>query len=85
MGARADTLVFAKTVRSLLISSSFYQHHFSRRSGRPVVSYRFHDPRHTSVALGHAEDAYADAIQSRMGHPSNHITLDRYGHLFPGA
>ena len=44
---------------------------------------RFHDLRHTSVALAIAEGAHPKAIQTRMGHSSINVTLDRYGHLFP--
>jgi integrase len=45
------------------------------------VSCRFHDLRHTSVAI--ADGAHPKAIQVRMGHSSITVTLDRYGHLFP--
>jgi integrase len=44
---------------------------------------RFHDLRHTSVALAIAEGAHSKTIQARMGHSSITVTLDRYGHLFP--
>ena len=45
---------------------------------------RWHDLRHTSVALAIANGAHPKAIQERMGHSSITITFDRYGHLFPG-
>ena len=44
---------------------------------------RWHDLRHTSVALAMANGAHPKAIQERMGHSSITITFDRYGHLFP--
>lgn len=44
---------------------------------------RFHDLRHTSVALAIASGAHPKAIQVRMGHSTITVTLDRYGHLFP--
>lgn len=44
---------------------------------------RCHDLRHTAVALAISEGAHPKAIQSRMGHSSINVTLDRYGHLFP--
>jgi integrase len=44
---------------------------------------RFHELRHTAVALAIANGAHAKAIQARMGHSSVTITLDRYGHLLP--
>jgi integrase len=78
-----DAAVFANTVGSPLISSSFWQHHFSKALRAAEVSCRFHDLRHTSVALAIAEGAHPKAIQTRMGHSSIAVTLDRYGHLFP--
>ena len=47
-------------------------------------SLRFHDLRHTAVALAIAQGAHPKALQERMGHSSVQVTLDRYGHLFPG-
>jgi integrase len=44
---------------------------------------RWHDLRHTAVALAIANGAHPKAIQERMGHSSITVTLDRYGHLFP--
>jgi hypothetical protein len=44
---------------------------------------RFHDLRHTAVALAIAQGAHPKAIQARMGHSSVQVTVDRYGHLFP--
>jgi integrase len=52
-----------------------------RRAG--IEGMRFHDLRHTAVALAIAQGAHPKAIQERMGHSSITVTLDRYGHLFP--
>ena len=38
---------------------------------------------HTSVALAIAEGAHPKAIQTRTGHSTINVTLDRYGHLLP--
>ncbi|MBV8980398.1 MAG: site-specific integrase [Acidimicrobiia bacterium] len=63
---------------------------FRRRPWLPAVrdaaleGLRFHDLRHTAVALAIAQGAHPKAIQERMGHSSIQVTLDRYGHLFPG-
>lgn len=46
---------------------------------------RFHDLRHTCVALLIAADVPAKAIQAHLGHSSFAITMDRYGHLYPNA
>ena len=55
----------------------------SSRLNLAGVSCRFHDLRHTSVALAIAAGAHPKAIQARMGHASINVTLDRYGHLLP--
>jgi len=59
------------------------EHHFKPAQDKAGVSCRFHDLRHTSVALAIAAGAHPKAIQTRMGHSSINVTLDRYGHLFP--
>jgi integrase len=45
----------------------------------------FHECRHTFASLMIAAGVNAKALQTFMGHASITITLDRYGHLFPGA
>jgi integrase len=81
--AGADALVFANAAGRPLSASSFLTHHFGKAQTAASVSCRFHDLRHTSVALAIAAGAHPKAIQSRMGHSSINVTLDRYGHLFP--
>ncbi len=44
---------------------------------------RFHDLRHTHVALLIAQGMPVKAIQQRVGHASAAMTLNRYGHLLP--
>jgi integrase len=46
---------------------------------------RWHDLRHTAVALAISAGAHPKHVQERMGHSSITVTLDRYGHLMPGA
>ncbi len=45
---------------------------------------RFHDLRHTHVALLIAQGEHPKVIQQRLGHASIRTTLDTYGHLFEG-
>lgn len=78
-----DGLVFPNGAGRPIISSSFWNNHFTPALGRAGVSCRVHDLRHTSVALAIAGGAHPKAIQTRMGHSSINVTLDRYGHLFP--
>jgi hypothetical protein len=44
---------------------------------------RFHDLRHTCVALLISQGAHPKAVQEHVGHSSITVTYDRYGHLFP--
>ncbi|MDP9442657.1 MAG: tyrosine-type recombinase/integrase, partial [Actinomycetota bacterium] len=78
-----DGLVFPNGAGKPVASSSFWNQHFRRALERAGIRCRFHDLRHTSVALAIAEGAHPKAIQARMGHSSINVTLDRYGHLFP--
>ena len=63
---------------------------FARRVWRPATTaleldgLRFHDLRHTAVALAISQGAHPKALQERMGHSSVTVTLDRYGHLYEG-
>lgn len=78
-----DGLVFPNGAGNPIIQSSFHTHFWKPAKAEAGVECRFHDLRHTSVALAIAEGAHPKAIQSRMGHATISITLDRYGHLFP--
>jgi integrase len=55
--------------------------------GLPVAehdgSLRFHDLRHTCVALLIGQGAHAKEIAERLGHSTVRLSLDRYGHLLP--
>lgn len=79
----ADGLVFPNGAGNPIASSSFWNQHFAPALRRSGFACRFHDLRHTSVAMAIAEGAHPKAIQARMGHSSINVTLDRYGHLFP--
>ena len=82
-GSGRDGLVFPNTAGNPLAESSFYVHHFKKAQEACGLRLRFHDLRHTSVALAIAGGAHPKAIQARMGHSSIAVTLDRYGHLLP--
>lgn len=79
-----DGLVFPNKAGNPIIGPSFSGNVFKpavERAG--LAPLRFHDLRHTAVALAIAEGAHPKAIQVRMGHASVKVTLDLYGHLFP--
>jgi integrase len=45
---------------------------------------RVHDLRHTAVSPAIKAQAHPKEIQARAGHSSIVVTMDVYGHLFPG-
>ena len=45
---------------------------------------RIHDLRHTHAAWLIADGVHPKAIQTRLGHGSIAVTMDRYGHLMDG-
>ncbi len=49
--------------------------------GEPM---RFHDLRHTRVAMLISQGEHPKVIQTRLRYSSINVTLDRYGHLFEG-
>jgi integrase len=80
-----DELVFTSQEGAPLRQHHFYWRYFKpavQRAGLEVQP-RFHDLRHTSVALLIAEGAHQLTIMRRLGHSSIQVTLDTYGHLFP--
>ena len=58
-------------------------HRAWRRIGREPIG--LHDCRHSYASLMIAAGVNAKALSVFMGHASITITLDRYGHLFPGS
>jgi integrase len=79
-----EGLVFVNTRGNPPHLSSFTSQTWKKareKIGRPDL--RWHDLRHTAVALAIANGAHPKSIQERMGHSSITVTLDRYGHLFP--
>jgi integrase len=63
---------------------------FRRRVWLPAVAasvgepMRFHDLRHSHVAILIAQGEHPKTIQARLGHAKISTTLDTYGHLFEG-
>ena len=79
-----DGLVFVNMRGGAIGGSIFNKRHWQpARTAAGLDGLRFHDLRHTAVALAVAQGAHPKAIQRRMGHSTINMTLDRYGHLFP--
>lgn len=85
MNAQDGDLIFAGTEGGPLRRTNFRRRDWLpavRRSvGEPL---RFHDLRHTHVALLIEQDEHPKVIADRLGHTSARVVLDRYGHLFEG-
>lgn len=82
--AGVDGYVYVNTAGHTPHASSFNGQVWAgarRRAGLEGI--RWHDLRHTTVALAIEQGAHAKAIQERMGHASVKVTLDRYGHILP--
>jgi integrase len=64
---------------------NYYQRHFKPAVVRAGLDpkLRFHDLRHTCVALLISDKGHPTTIQRHLGHSSFKVTSDRYGHLFP--
>ncbi|MFC2176979.1 tyrosine-type recombinase/integrase [Actinomycetota bacterium] len=80
-----DDLIFAAPASGPLRRASFRTRHWKpavqSSVGEPC---RFHDMRHTHVALLIEQGAHPSVIASRLGHTSVRTVLDVYGHLFEG-
>ncbi len=81
--AGGDALVFTGGQGGPLRRSRFRARHWvpaTRAAG--LAGLRFHDLRHTFVALTIAAGADPKRVSVRAGHSSVAFTLDRYGHLY---
>ena len=80
-----DDLIFTAPARGPIRRTSF-RTRFWKPAVRSSVGdpCRFHDLRHTHVALLIEQGAHPSVIASRLGHTSVRTVLDVYGHLFEG-
>ena len=83
--ADAVALVFTSTVNTPIDWSNF-----RRRIWKPAVlrpgldpALRIHDLRHTPASILIAQGCQAKVVQEHLGHKSNIIAMDRYGHRYP--
>ena len=80
-----DDLIFTAPAGGPLRRTSFRTRYWKpaveASIGEPC---RFHDLRHTHVALLIEQGAHPQVIASRLGHTSVRTVLDVYGHLFEG-
>ncbi|MGH2868939.1 MAG: tyrosine-type recombinase/integrase, partial [Solirubrobacteraceae bacterium] len=74
---RAEGTPFATSTISLRAGKAWRQAKLD-----PIT---LHECRHTFASLMIAAGVNPKALQTFMGHSSITVTLDRYGHLFPGS
>lgn len=74
---RANGTPFATSTISLRANKAW-----KRAKLNPIT---LHECRHTFASLMIAAGVNPKALQTFMGHSSITVTLDRYGHLFPGS
>ena len=82
----SDEFVFTSHKGMCIRKSDFIRRVFHpaiKQIGREGL--RFHDLRHTAVALAIETGAHMKAIQARMGHANIATTMDVYGHLMPNT
>jgi integrase len=80
----ADEMVWTTELGHLLRRGSFgriWRKAVAESVGTPC---RIHDLRHTHAAWLIADGEHPKAIQTRLGHGSISVTMDRYGHLMNG-
>jgi integrase len=79
----ADAYVFTAARGERLRRSNFRRRHWQRATAvAGLEGLRFHDLRHTFVALWVDAGANPKEVSVRAGHTSVAFTLDRYGHLY---
>ena len=65
---------------------NWFKRHFKPAVARAALEEgtRFHDLRHSYAAMLISKGAHPRSIMERLGHSTITVTLDTYGHLFPG-
>ena len=63
---------------------SFHKPFKAARTRAELLSVTPHTLRHSYAALLTREGAHPKVVQTLMGHSSINVTMDLYGHLFPG-
>ena len=81
---RATGLVFGRSADAPFDPSTVVDRARKAWAQAGVTSIGLHECRHTFASLMIAAGVNAKALSTYMGHSSITITLDRYGHLFPG-
>jgi integrase len=84
---KPDDLVFVNANGTAIHQVAWLRNHFKPARVRALPDHedlRFHDLRHTFVSLLIQQGVNVKAIAAQAGHARAAMTLDVYGHLFPG-
>ena len=82
---RRRGLVFGRSEEEPLIADTAVRRARRAWKAAGLEPIGLHECRHTFASLMIAAGVNAKALSTFMGHASITITLDRYGHLFPGS
>lgn len=82
-GPEPDALVFTGSKGQPVLRTWFYRHYYQPATVTAgLEGLRFHDLRHTFVALWVSLGRNPKEVSKAAGHSSVAFTLDRYGHLY---
>lgn len=83
---RTDDLIFTSTIGTPLDRKNVVERSFEPLiQAAGVKRIRFHDLRHTAVAIMLSNGKSVFSVSKYIGHARPSITSDIYGHLIPGA
>ncbi|WP_425343118.1 tyrosine-type recombinase/integrase [Nocardia cyriacigeorgica] len=83
-GRRLDALVFPSRKGGYLESTEFRWVFDQAAAAAGLSSIAPHGLRHTAASLAISAGANIKVVQRMLGHKTATLTLDLYGHLFPG-
>ena len=83
--AEADALAFGRTASAAFDAKAQQDRADKAWKAMELERITLHECRHTFASLMIAAGVNAKALSTYMGHSGVSITLDRYGHLFPGS
>lgn len=84
-GRSGPALVFGRTAEKPFTPDVPQRRADTRWKDAKLARVGMHQCRHTYASLMIAAGVNAKTLQRYMGHSSINVTMDRYGHLFPGS
>jgi integrase len=85
MTSWAEGYVFGRSPEQVFAASTLMERADRAWKDAELNRVTLHEARHTYASLMIAAGVNAKALSEFMGHSSIQVTLDLYGHLFPGA